>query len=220
MIFTLLFPFFVFSDEFLDKKQAKDVVDSLYSIEAEIRDHMKNLEDFSTRFDFLIAHDKKLRNKIHYIQYLNQLKNKQKSLLGLIEILVVPKNNIQNKNGFFIKDNSTSIFKKIISDGNDFYFYPVSKNASINKITFEATNIDDCIIKDYNIMFKTKKSNQPIKIIDQVLYLNQTIQTLDFPSHVSFTELIIQPKTVWGNDTMICIPNFHVFGDKSFQPNN
>ena len=97
-----------------------------------------------------------------------------------------------------------------------FIFYPKNKIAATNKISFEETRLEKCLIRDFRIYFKNSDDQPENFLSDLTLYLNQTIQTYEFPNHVLFESFIIEPLSFWGNDTIICIPQIHVFGDKNF----
>lgn len=212
----IFFISFALSIEPLETNEAKKVIDGLYDVEADILSHLQNLKDFSTRFDFLMAHDQKLRNRVHFIQnkrYIEQLEHE------IIEIPISIKPGIEDQNSLFIINNSSSIFQKMINFGEhdkSFIFYPEKKIASANKISFEETKLQNCLVKDFRLYFKYSDTEPENFISDLTLYLNQTKQVYDFPSHALFESLIIEPRNFWGNDTVICLPHIHVYGDKNF----
>ena len=200
----------------LDTYKAKNLIDDLYDVEGNILSHLQNLKDFATRFDFLMSHDQKLRNKVRFIQYKQNIKQLKQDIY---EIPLLIKPGIEDQNSLLTIDNSSSIFQKMMNFGEhdkSFIFYPETKIASANKISFEETKLQNCLVKDFRLYFKYSDTQPEIFISDLTLYLNQTNQIYDFPSHVLFESLIIEPRNFWSNDTVICIPHIHVYGDKNF----
>ncbi|KAK8890084.1 hypothetical protein M9Y10_034843 [Tritrichomonas musculus] len=218
MIYCLFF--LSLSTDPLDINQAKELIDNLYNVETDLLSHLDNLQDFATRFDFLLANDQKLKNKVHYIQYKSKLKSLKPEI---IEVPLIIKPGIQIQDSLLKISNSTSFFQKLTSfDNHDksFIFYPEKKIAAINNITFEETKFQNCLVRDFTVYFKSSDKHPENQLTDLTLYLNQTLQFYEFPSHVLFESLIIEPHSFWGNDTNICIPQIHVYGDKNFNNKN
>ena len=205
-------------EDIMGLKEAKNVLDDLENIETELQKYLSNLNDFASRFDFLIAKDQKLRNTINYLQIVDKLKPLQREIVN-IPIEFDAKTFFNQTENYYCYEKLTGVFKGIsnfLSPPQQFLLKS-SKQSAINRINFSETKNQSCLVRHFTVVFKNQESRSENQIGTFQLLQNKKEQSFDLPSHVYFNEIVIIPTDNWGHNSVFCIPKVQVFGEKGFQ---
>lgn len=194
-------------DDEMTPEDMHALLDRIEELQRRIKRNKKIINKFASRFDFLTDNDQKLKNKLNYLQekrWLQKIATKETQY----KLEIVDK--AAMKDNLYVIKNQQSFFGKLLNKKSMFSFTKKS-TAYTNKIIFDETKDNDCLVDSFYIEFT--KDGDNYKSLEFNLKKNQPKQIFELPFHTMFDRLDIIPINNQANETDIfCIPQVHAYG--------